>query len=232
MEEIKQNNKQQFVNLFAEFILSKFNPIHKTIINVVDFDNFIVVYGVTSSDNNVNIDEVKQEFLNNYLDVITGLGYTDNINVISIIKLSTNDVPVFNNVWFNITKLNNKFLTDVKQITYSSSFPYGYSLNVGRDKYYYSKYIFNHLYNFMGVDELEFYFTDILNNDDDLDINIKSNTKLNIIKLKSLILDVFNFDLVEFNKKLENYNLIEDITNPYGNKPYQIQDKLNDLVVF
>ena len=50
--------------------------------------------------------------------------------------------------------------------------------------------------------------------------------------IKSLILDLFDFDLEDFKTKVDGYNIIQDILDPMGEKPYLIQDRLEDVIVF
>jgi hypothetical protein len=70
--------------------------------------------------------------------------------------------------------------------------------------------------------------------DDDEDYNIKIVPKSGLDKtiIKSLILDLFNFDLEDFETKVGGYDLIQDILDPTGEKPYLIQDRLEDVIVF
>ena len=50
--------------------------------------------------------------------------------------------------------------------------------------------------------------------------------------IKSLILDLFDFDLEDFKTKVDGYDIIQDILDPMGEKPYLIQDRLEDVIVF
>jgi hypothetical protein len=47
-----------------------------------------------------------------------------------------------------------------------------------------------------------------------------------------MVLDVFDFDMLVFNDKIKDYNIMEDITNPLGDKPWLIKDRLKDLILF
>jgi hypothetical protein len=88
------------------------------------------------------------------------------------------------------------------------------------------------MYNLLGVDEVSFYFTIEEDNDEDLKIKIVSDSKINKKSIKSLILDVFDFDMDSFRERLSDYNLIDDILNPNGEKPYLKQDLLEHIILF
>jgi hypothetical protein len=47
-----------------------------------------------------------------------------------------------------------------------------------------------------------------------------------------MVLDVFDFDMLVFNDKIKGYDIMEDITNPFGDKPWLVKDKLKDLILF
>jgi hypothetical protein len=87
------------------------------------------------------------------------------------------------------------------------------------------------MYSLLGVKDLKFYFTTEVDSDEDFKIEILSKSKVSPNEIKSLILDVFDFNLNEFNNKLTNYNLIEDILYQDNNKPYMVQDRLEHVVL-
>ena len=52
-------------------------------------------------------------------------------------------------------------------------------------------------------------------------------------KVKSLILDVFDFNLGKFQSKfLENYNLSTEIDNQLSSKPWLVKDRSSDIILF
>jgi hypothetical protein len=68
--------------------------------------------------------------------------------------------------------------------------------------------------------------------DEDNQIDIVSNSihpKKDII---SMVLDVFDFDMLVFNDKIKNYDIIEDMTLPFDTKPWLTRDKIKDLILF
>ena len=97
---------------------------------------------------------------------------------------------------------------------------------------YYTQYMFNQVYSTIMTDEVHFFFTKELNDDEDFNIKIVPKSGLDKTIIKSLILDLFDFDLKDFETKVEGYDLIQDILSPTGEKPYLIQDRLEDVIVF
>jgi hypothetical protein len=47
-----------------------------------------------------------------------------------------------------------------------------------------------------------------------------------------MVLDVFDFDMLVFNDKIKDYDIIEDTTLPFDKKPWLTKDKTKDLILF
>jgi len=230
MRKLEKNTRRYFVNLFADYILSKFDKSENTIIQVTDFENFVVVNGQTVSTNVLDMNELKSEFIKSNKDLFKSLDKED-LNIIDIIKYDQ-EIPNFKKGWIRV----NKFLyieqeDPISEINISSEFPYGHSLGCARGMYYYSHYIFNHMYSLLGVDNLFFFYSSHLNHNEDYKIKVVSESKYSKDQIISLVLDVFDMDLTEFNQKLSNYNFTEDITNQSLDKPYLVQDRLKDVIL-
>jgi hypothetical protein len=88
------------------------------------------------------------------------------------------------------------------------------------------------MYSLLNVDEVKFYFTKEEDNDSDLKIKIVSDSEIDTKSIKSLILDVFSFDLKEFGQKVMDYDLLQDIMFPEKEKPYLKQDMLEHVILF
>ena len=113
----------------------------------------------------------------------------------------------------------------------SSEFPHGYSLSMGRQELYYSEYISNQLLDVLLTDKITFKYSSIkVDGDNQIDIN--ANTIYPKKDIISMVLDVFNFDMLVFNDKIKGYNIMEDITKPFDMKPWLIKDKVKDLILF
>ena len=74
MRLINKNSRRGIVNLFADFIVSKIDPKEKSIIQITDCDVFMVVNGQTTSETELNIDELKNEFNETYKEILKSLG--------------------------------------------------------------------------------------------------------------------------------------------------------------
>lgn len=230
MRKLEKNTRRYFVNLFADYILSKFDKKDNTIIQITDCETFVVVNGQTTSDKEINLIDLKYKFIEEFPDLFKSLDKSD-INVIDIIKYDQS-IEDMTKAWVKVNK--SVYVVEdepFKEISISSEFPYGYSLGCGRGIYYYSHYMFNQMYSLLGVDNLMFYYNEELDKNEDYKIKIVSDSKLSNNIIKSLVLDVFDMNVSEFNKCLTNYNLIDDILNPEEPKPYLIQDRLEDIIL-
>lgn len=231
MKKFNKNSRRYFVNLFADFILTRIDDNEKTIIQVTDCGHFLVVNGKTSSNKQLDLDKIKTDFMSFFGDGLSELGI-ERLNIIDIIQYYQ-EVPIPEQ---SVLKLNRDVFIDGDNLSYdltvSSEFPYGFSLDCGRSMVYYSNYIFNHVYNLLGVNDVTFRFSTIVNDNEDLDIAILSKTNQDNRRIESLILDVFSFDLNEFKTKLKDYDITQDILFPDKEKPYLTQDKLEHLILF
>lgn len=231
MRKINKNSRRGIINLFADFILTKINQKENSIIQVTDCNSFVVINGQTTSKTPLDIDKIKKDFFEWFSDVLSELGIKT-FNTIDLIKYGE-EVSEIENGWVSVNKsLFVEESEDIRQLTVSSEFPYGYSLNCGRLMCYYSHYIFNHMYNLLGVDEVRFFFTKEEDENEDFKIKVVSNSKINSKPIKSLILDVFSLDLKEFSKRVMGYDILQDILFPEQEKPYTKQDMLEHVILF
>lgn len=230
MRKLEKNTRRYFVNLFADYILSKFEKSENTIIQVTDCENFVVVNGQTNSSKLVDMNELKIEFMEKFKDLMGSLKM-ESINLIDIIKYEQ-EIPEFSRGWMDVNKsLYVEEYDPISEITISSEFPYGHSLGCGRGMYYYSHYIFNHMYSLLGVDKLSFRYSNQLDDNEDYKIIIVSDSKIPKTTIKNLVLDVFDMDLSEFKDRLSNYDFLNDILDPDLSKPYLVQDRLEDVIL-
>ena len=87
------------------------------------------------------------------------------------------------------------------------------------------------MYSLLGTDQTYFYYTTEQNEDEDYKIKVSCNSIIDSKKIKSLILDCFDMDLTEFNNRLSEYSFMDDILDQTLNKPYLIQDRLEDVIL-
>ena len=229
MRLINKNSRRGIVNLFADFIVSKIDPKEKSIIQITDCEVFMVVNGQTTSETELNIDELKNEFNETYKDILKSLGL-EHFNVINLIKYGVGISPIEK----GLVNTNKKVFVEedesFDEISINSEFPYGYSLRTGRSMAYYSHYILNQISSTIGSDNMYIHFLPTV--DDEADINVVVNSRYNTETIKSLILDVFDFDLENFSNRMESYDITQDILDPEGDKPYLVQDRLEDIIIF
>jgi hypothetical protein len=230
MRKLEKNTRRYFVNLFADYLLSKFDKSENTIIQVTDCETFVVVNGQTTSDKEINLNDLKYDFMDEFSDLFKSLEIKD-INVIDIIRYEQN-IDDLSKAWVRVNKSVYVEEEDpFVEISITSEFPYGYSLGCGRGIYYYSHYMFNQMYTLLGVDNLMFKYNSELDENEDHKIKIVSDSTLPKQTIKDLVLDVFDMNVKEFSDCLTNYNLIEDITKPEDPKPYLVQDRLEDIIL-
>jgi len=229
MRLINKNSRRGIVNLFADFIVSKIDPKERSIIQITDCEVFMVLNGQTTSETELNIDELKNEFNETYKDILKSLGL-EHFNVINIIKYGV-DISPIETGWVDTNK--KVFIEENEsfdEISINSEFPYGYSLRTGRSMVYYSHYILNQISSTIGSDNMFIHFLPKV--EDEMDIKVITNSMYDSKTIKSLILDVFDFDLEDFSNRMESYDLIQDILDPEGLKPYLVQDRLEDVIIF
>jgi hypothetical protein len=276
MKYINKFSKEGFVNLFADFIVKNVNPNFTSRFQVVDFKSFLVVYGATSSDEVLDLNKLRDLFVDQNPKLINYLNLK-HINIIDLIDykepLSTDeyyfdyyksDRPIFHQsiidevsrdskIDYNKEFLNNINYTNKLELEFyspfipenlnifnstnflsiSSSFPYGYSLNLGRREFYYGEHICNQIFNTIETDKITFKYSSKFNSDEDFDIQIICDSIYSPEKIKSLILDVFDFNLNKFsNDYLQNYDIEKDIDNQLNEKPWLVKDRMSDLIMF
>jgi predicted regulator of amino acid metabolism with ACT domain len=230
MRKLEKNTRRYFVNLFADYILSKFNKSENTIIQVTDCENFVVVNGQTISSNVLNLNELKIEFIESNKELFKSLN-KESLNIIDIIKYEQ-EITDFPRAWITVNKsLYVNELDPISEINISSEFPYGHSLGCGRGILYYSHYIFNQMYSLLGVDKLYFHYSSDLNEDEDYRIKVISDSQVPKKLIESLVLDCFDMDLTEFKERMSDYDFTKDVTDQTLDKPYLVQDRLKDIIL-
>jgi hypothetical protein len=275
MKFINTSSKEGFVNLFADHLIKNIDSSHKSRLQVIDFKSFIVVYGSTTSDVILDLNKLRDSFMENNKTLINYLNFKQ-VNIIDLIDynepLSPNEYyftyynstrPIFhpkvvdevnrNSSQYNKELLNSINYTDKLELEFyspfvpenvnifnstnfmstSSTFPHGHSFNIGRNEFYYGEYISNHLFNILETDKIVFKYSHNLDSDDDLEIDLICDSLYPSDKIKSLVLDVFDFNLNKFyNDYLKNYNIKDDIKNPLESKPWLVKNRTSDLIMF
>lgn len=207
-------------NLFAEYILSKIEDGYESRLEVCGCQNFVLVKGETESKEILSIQKISEEFSEKYPDfqiknTIDLIEYKSKIESKSdykfiFLKESTPSIDINN--YFNV-----------------SSFPYGYSFSEGKSIYFYFKYITQNIptsypYTWIKYDikvsetgKVDFTIEDdFINNENDC--------------LKSVILDVFDFNMTEFQSEAKKMDLEQIILNPNYDEPI-LRKPVEDFII-
>lgn len=228
MEKFEKTSRYCVVNLFADFILTKIGTDYLTKIEVIDFNSFFLINGLTNSTNKLDMGSVRDEFCEIFSEYLDSY-FEKTFNVVDLVSYDQK------------MEINNFFQVEIKKpiyqvpisnsldLSFKSSFPHGFSYNSGRLIYYYYLYIFNQISSTINSNQMKIKLQSI---EEDIELEIQTKSMYKTETVKNLILDVFDFDLKVFEEKLENYNILEDIINQDGNKPYLVQDRLQDVIIF
>jgi hypothetical protein len=104
---------------------------------------------------------------------------------------------------------------------------------MGRCSLYYTEYVCNHLLSYIQYNRIEFKITKQIDGDDDLLISIDTSNPTLDKQLKSLVLDVFDFNLTKFqNDYLKGYDLKFEIDTQFSSKPWLVKDRTKDIILF
>ena len=228
MRKFVRDTKNITVNLFADFILSKIDKKDKTIIEVTDCGPFFLVNGVTSSNEILDLTEIQNEFCKWFDDHLT-IYENKTFNIIDVIKYGQ---EISDNKFLKLHVHKDVYLKNDEFenfLSVRSEFPFGYSLDCGRSINYYYHYILNQISSTIGVKEMKIKLKEI---NEELDIEVECDSIYSNSTIKNLILDVFDFDLPEFNKRFDNFEFYEDVLFQNFEKPYLVQDRLKDIIIF
>lgn len=189
------------VNLFAEFIMFSLGKGEKSAIEVVDFENFVVVKGTTTSSEIKDLNKLKVEFQEKFGTISEEIKIGNTIDLISYgVEEKKIDKMCFQ--FFNTKNL--KLLScniDKTQtlLSIKSEFPYGYSFGMGKSLFNYAKHITYNLQTKYVWDKLTICISE-RNNEENFEIYLDTCDEPNE-KLKSSILDAFNFNFDNLEKK-------------------------------
>lgn len=201
----KTSNKQMWVDLFSEFILSKIEPENLSQIEVVDCENFIVVKGRTSCQDILNLNEIKTKFMEEFSEEFRT---THTIDLIEY-GCELDEVEELTSIFYNTVDLSLCSVQTNSLIT-KSRFPYGYSSKMGKSLYYYSKHIVYNLQTKYNFDKIKLKIVS-KNHESDFQIYIDS-CDIPDESMKSSILDSFHFEYQKFEKNLKNCDWKKEIS--------------------
>ena len=96
---------------------------------------------------------------------------------------------------------------------------------MGRLLFYYSEYIANQIIKTSSTDRMDILLSDRKNDDGDQIFDIKMESVVPTDFIKSMVLDIFDFDFTKFKSKLKSYDFCDDIKKPTEDKPWLVKDK-------
>lgn len=222
--------KYKLLNLFAEFICREIGMNESTKVEIVDFENFWVVKGFTTSKEILDLNKIKEKFQTEFSENF------DDLKLSNTIDLITYDSELEKSENINLDFFNTKSLTfescldsNLTPLSLKSQFPFGYSKDMGKTMYYYAKHLAYNLQTKYNWDKISMSLSKEKNEDRFeiyLDVCDQSNENI-----KSSILDSFDFNYASFDKKLQDCEWWRTITEE--NYEYDFVKKLNeDFVIF
>jgi hypothetical protein len=244
----KTNSRVYIINLFSDFLLTKIPYSEESIFSVVDCNNFVIIKGKTTHKEILDISSITKEFNEKY-EPSKPISHT-----IDLIEYDSK-LPKVKNLEFILHKSENcsynknqveKFLISESSVDYkgfsseltdeelviTSEFPHGYSLHQGRLIYLYGKHIF---YNIPTnyTDSSIIFNLSLDKNDENENIisifNVDKNSEDE--KLKSAILDVFDFDMSSMSSEMKKVDWSIELTNPLEDYSF-VKKKNKDFIIF
>ena len=110
--------------------------------------------------------------------------------------------------------------TSFETLSQHSEFPFGYSLKTYRTIFYYLEYIVFNLKSSMFFKEINFIF-EKNKNKNNFEVYVDGSLDE---KLKSLILDLFDFNFEKLSLSLQDYDFTNDLSKPFKDKPWLIKN--------
>ena len=226
-------------NHISNIIIEEFKKINKknvTRILVTDHNKFFVVEGTTNIDTPINISEVVNKELIRLSQLVSDVDNVQPINIIDLIeynKIESQFLQYKNSYHKHITKA---VTSRTKTPIISDDF-YGLSDNTEKSYIMLSHYISHTLFESNMCKEVTISLSsqEELNkiNVDNVDLLLSSSNMItNLEWAKSLVLDIFPFELESIIEDMDLYNYnYENILLNKGEKPFENRRKLKDIVL-
>jgi hypothetical protein len=222
-------------NLFADFLIEKLGLEINSIIHVTDNNNFFVINGITESSDLLGIYDLKDEFNKKYEDILAspithtfdliqyGMELTPKTKHKSVYHITSDNVSYHHNLIDNFKISGDSFFnngvtsyldTESDFSPVCSEFPHGYSYDQGRILYYYGKLIsYNLSFKVLGS-KLELNLLKDSNEDGEFIESVYLDDNFSDDKLKSYLLDTFDFNYNKIREEIKKVDLSLEITNP------------------
>lgn len=249
---LKRIGSRVFItNLFADFILLKIPKEEQSIIKVVDCKNFYIIKGQTTSKEILDLPTITSEFSQKFHHLVGDVKMSHTIDLIdydmnlSLSKELTHTFHYSENCSYSEGQINLfnqekesfeldficKKVTD-NELVNNSEFPHGYSLGQGRLLYYYGKHLFYSIPQTYPYVPLTFKLTTEKDEDGDNLISIYNpSVGGDDERLRSAILDVFDFDMSWLEKEIKKVDWSIELTNPLEEYSF-IKRRNKDLIIF
>lgn len=191
-------------NLFAEFLLKKFQENSETKLQVCSCDNFSVIKGETTSSDVLSVNKIAEEFSEKYPEhaiknTIDLIDYKEKLEPSESLNLCFRKHNIFEHT----------------QYFSFSDFPFGNS-TIDRTIYFYFKSIFEKIPPTYPFDWIEFRIKKLEKFNLDFEIVDNYNSDYGG-SLKSSILDSFDFNLERLNSVIKKMDLETYVLNPLNN---------------
>lgn len=222
------------VNLFSDFIVKKLGSEENSLIEVADCENFYVVKGKTSSKKTLDLNTVKNDFFKKFPELFNEKKL---INTIDLIEYSVNletkktfEFQFHNSVNCSYTSdslINFDEYNEPRELIIKNNFPFGYSLSMGRLKYYYGKHI---IYNIPPNYPFEKLTLKIPDNNFENGFEVVDPNNPDTSYLKSAILDCFDFDMSWLRNKMKKVDWSIEVTNPLEDYKF-LKKKIKNFIM-
>jgi hypothetical protein len=244
----KSNSRVYTINLFSDFLLTKISTSEESIFSVVDCHNFIIIKGKTTHKEILDISSITKEFNEKYelsqpisrtIDLIEYDCKLSKVKNLEFILHKSENCSYHKTQIEKFLSSESSFdfngypikITDDKLVI-ASEFPHGYSLNQGRLIYLYGKHIFYNIpTNYISTSII--FNLSLDKNEENENIisifNVDKNSEDE--KLKSAILDVFDFDMSSMSSKMKKVDWSIELTNPLEEYSF-IKKKNKDFIIF
>jgi hypothetical protein len=244
----KSTSRVYTINLFSDFLLTKISTSEESIFSVVDCHNFIIIKGKTTHKEILDISSITKEFNEKYelsqpisrtIDLIEYDCKLPKVKNFEFILHKSENCSYHKTQIENFLSSESSFdfngypieITDDKLVI-TSEFPHGYSLNQGRLIYLYGKHIFYNIPNNYVKSSMVFNLSLDKNEENENIIsifNVDKNSEDE--KLKSAILDVFDFDMSFMSSEMKKVDWSIELTNPLEDYSF-VKKKNKDFIIF
>ena len=243
------DNKLSEINLFADYILNQIPNSERSIVKIANCGNFLIIKGKTSYNELLDLSKIKTGFCAKFEINLDSSSIFN--HMIDLIEYGVNLQPTesITHNYFNSENCSYSYKqvesfknnpessydyclkvreVDENDLIIVSEFPHGHSLEMGRLLYYYGKKI---TYSIPPTYPYTSVVMTIPSKDPEENFSVYDNfLESEDDSLRSAILDVFNFDMTELNKKLKEVDFYDEITNPLSDYEF-LKERNKDFFV-